>query len=66
MTAGSMDALIAIALLCQIPGTKVGIKSAEKAQKKCQKYYVQCLEKAVQVDDKKWVGPLKECVLNRP
>ena len=64
---GSLEALIAIALLCQVPGTKLGqVHHAAAHQLKCQKEYILCIEKGLMKDQKNWVGPLKECVLKKP
>jgi len=63
---GSFEALITIALLCQVPGSKIGspLKSQD-AQLKCQKEYIRCIESGIKDTKKEWVGPLKECVLNK-
>jgi len=62
---GSLEALIAIALLCQLPGARPTHHS-EDHQLRCQKWYIHCLEKAVEHTPKRWTGPLKDCVLERP
>lgn len=65
-----MEALIAIALICQVNGGMFStIFSVDETQKECQKELIACYEKSwphdEATDKSQWIGPLKECVKAR-
>ena len=64
-----MEALLAIAMLCQIhAGGFHSLKEVDQYQSRCQKSYIACYESkmpAPPADPSKWVGILKDCVKER-
>lgn len=69
-----MEALLAIAMLCQVSAQSVlgGLDGVDRHQLSCQQKYIKCYEeklskedKAGQIDPKVWYGKLKSCVLER-
>lgn len=66
-----MEALYAIALLCQVASCGL-FCDVDEYQLKCQKSYIQCYEKKLNKeappsdqDPKVWFGRLKDCVKER-
>ena len=59
-----MEALIAIAMLCQISGHAVP-KQIDAHQQACQKNLIVCYEKKKNGAGDAWLGALKDCVLER-
>lgn len=64
-----MEALIAIAALCQIAsGAAYSLKQVDAHQLTCQKYYTICYDKkggGVGKEERAWIGPLKDCINER-
>lgn len=63
-----MEALMAIALICQVHGGVLLLKRVDNYQKKCQKELIACYESKFPVppsDPNKWVGGLKDCIKAR-
>lgn len=57
-----MDALMAIALICQVSGSDV--HHVIKHQESCQKELIRCYQEN-HPTSYKWEGPLKDCVLKK-
>jgi hypothetical protein len=66
-----MEALYAIALLCQVFSTSPfnSMKEVDKYQHSCQKGYIECYESKIGTppssDPLVWQGKLKQCVQER-
>lgn len=67
-----MDALIAIAALCQVSAGCRSMKDVDSYQLACQKELIECYEKKLPtvfnekpLDPVQWWGPLKDCVKER-
>lgn len=72
-----MDALVAIAMLCQVGAGNYNLSYADSRQLRCQKELIQCYSKKLETTEitpksssedealRLWKGPLKDCVLAR-
>lgn len=63
-----MEALMVIALMCQVHGGVLWLDRVDSFQKKCQKDLIACYEAKFPVqpaDPNKWVGGLKDCLKAR-